>query len=327
MVARLRVSPERPLLAPAAAAAAAGSKKRKRKCSLCSLSLERKDLRAHYKQCCLLLILGNPERAGRKGFLGTYVNNSEKQVDAVLTALDPAVGLQLRRFSNSVVEHYSRCGNRGCRTNHEGRLYGLGWSKRWGCLFGPTDECAQATREGADKLLTATLSPQTRFGRALEKMILDWDQRLPSGSVGAEGGPCCFVGVNYSPVSKVVDKAQQLKVHGMPGEVQWTMWPTSLLKSCSNKCVTCKTKGCVECEFCPLHLDKKDTSSTVLLLWQPRDTPAAQSAKWLLGERAFPINQGIACVFNGRVSPHGVWIPAEHDAEKWPIFGCAFVHR
>ena len=316
----------------AKAKAPAAVKKRWRKCSLCKMSLERNGLRQHYKQCCSVVAEETEEEKEKekeKGKLGTvFLKGSFQECDVVLAALDPALGRQLRGFSEEVVRQYSRCKNKGTRTAQEGRLYGLGWSKRWQSAFGPRDPKAQDLQGEADKLLAKALSPETLFGSVLQGLSLPWDKRLPTAGVGKAEGCCCFVGVNYSPVVKAADRAMAQKQHGFPDPLLRSLWPRPLLHSrCQEKCRMCKTQGCIKCESCPLHYDNKDTSSTVLLLWQPRDTPAAQSARWLIAGQAFPVNQGIGCLFNGKCSSHGVWIPAEHEKEKYPIYGIAFVNR
>lgn len=316
---------------------AARKEARWRKCPLCGQSVERKDLRLHYKTCCSLVTVPSTT-PNVKGLLGTCCDASGNrvQIDFMAGALDESVGRELQRFAEKVVKQHSDLGLcRSLRRNHEGTLYGLGWSRRTRGTFGPPE--VQALLADAEAMLIAALHPETYFAKLLAGLTTYQDSRIPDGGpIGSDDGPCCFVGVNYC--ARTRRSQQQQLEHGVPPATP--LWGADLVRAkrrrankalrheleCTVACEACK-RSCAECPHCPIHQDKDNTSATLALLWQCSKTPADHAARWLVGTHSYQVKNGLICLFNGKASPHGLWIPPKLDRERWPIYACVFVNR
>ena len=137
--------------------------------------------------------------------------------------------------------------------------------------------------------------------------------------------PCNgYVGINYVPCKP--DDAHQ----GVPEQV--LNWGGVVPRRsevgvgpCTELCATCMDEGCHKCTHCPVHVDPKDKSMTILHLSQSSKTPVPQRVYFVLGETAYPIYGGVSFCFNGKTMHHGVWAPP--DVKGWDWTGLAFVQR
>ena len=82
----------------------------------------------------------------------------------------------------------------------------------------------------------------------------------------------------------------------------------------------CQNKACKGCDACPMHVDSRDRSVTVLLL-QQSGRVRSKCAWFLAGDEAWVIDGGLLVIFDAATLPHGVYAPM--DAQGWK--GISFV--
>ena len=75
-----------------------------------------------------------------------------------------------------------------------------------------------------------------------------------------------------------------------------------------------------------LHRDTGDQSTTILILWQDKDTPEEHAIHWYCDGELTAVKGVYACLFNGRRHAHGV-IPPAIFSSSHPWYGSALVRK
>ena len=287
---------------------------RRARCMTCHEPLPAGDVREHQRMC-----FGN---------FDLLQMHEEHPLSLMVSGLPLGLLVQVLQFANEVDDIWANSRlERGCRPNHMGRLFGLGWSRRWRTFLGPQAAGTQMLLEKGTNILKELLElPAMEAFRRNRERLMKTGVRvvppLPHPDLG-EVGVNCFVGKSYCPM---------LHVHSdgvLPDVIARSMVPFRPGNGCLDEagCVICKgpQRGCLQCPCCPAHFDGNDTTLTVLVQWQPLRTTMHSCARMLFGNdfsgRAFPFQDGRLFVYDGKTLAHGVHLPT--DEGTW--VGMSFV--
>ena len=138
-------------------------------------------------------------------------------------------------------------------------------------------------------------------------------QPLSAWKGGGPGGSAAYFGLNYTPSSEA---------HPPPPPVASVL----RLAPCTELCCTCRRSGCSECPACCLHFDPDEESFSLGCFWQQRKVRPVDRVWFVVGGRAFCLAGGLAVAFQGGLSLHGVWAPANADRNTMWL-GQIFVMR
>ena len=282
-----------------------------RRCPICCLSIPGNGYSDHVRSCCSVRFVGGPGRIGATDL---------QDMQLVMSGLSCELRKEFLGLKDTVCSLYEKRGHHdGVRPDHRGVLLGLGWCKLRTCWFGP-----QSVAEQTLPLVQAFYSKLLSH-----KIISEWTQCFQNLTTAEQAATPklppndwtryqtnAFLGLQYEAVKHEEPEWHQPKV---PVEVASSMTP---MPYWNRQCV-----DFVACPFCPGHTETFDKSLTLMVAWQNARTPKSKVARMVIGNAAFPIDDGRIFLFDAHRTRHGMWLSHEPSASDWPYYALAIVLR
>ena len=204
-----------------------------------------------------------------------HVSSSEDQYSSYAVG---GVPLAIRLSVQAVAELNASGGQNTLRAEHPGEIHGLGYSNH-------AHDFYRLTKNRVNLIKSEHLIKDLREMHVASHR----PEQLPEGKVTDLLGPKFFTSVNYCPF-------QVAPHHPPPPQVAQLLGG----RSCKDDCADCKI-SCLSCKKCCVHTDRRDRKRTIGVLTQRQRVKTGSRAYFILGKRAFPITDGLAVNFDGRV--------------------------